>query len=146
MLTKTLFKTGLHLFIALLFLHIISYNGIVAQNSNLITSENGVITLTTSNFDTLINTKGVALVDFWATWCGPCLMQAPIIEEVKKEIGEGALVGKLDVDRNSAISRRYSIRGIPALLIFKDGVLVERLVGFQQKHKLLASLQKHIAD
>lgn len=125
------------------FVILIQSKNINAQSKNSV-SENGVITMTTDNFDSLINSQGVALVDFWAKWCGPCLMQAPIIEEIKKEIGNNALVGKLDVDRNSSISRRYSIRGIPALLIFKDGVVVEKLVGYQQKAKLLASLQKYI--
>ncbi len=107
-------------------------------------SDEGVIVLTEANFDSLINFQGVALVDFWAKWCGPCLMQAPIIEEIKKEIGNNALVGKLDVDRNKNISRRYSIRGIPALLIFKNGVVVEKLIGYQQKSRLMASLKKYI--
>ncbi len=107
-------------------------------------SEAGVVTMTVANFDSLVNSHSVALVDFWATWCGPCLMQAPVIEEIKKEVGNKIFIGKLDIDKNVPISKRYNIRGIPALLIFKNGVVVEKLLGYQPKKILMASLQKYI--
>jgi len=84
------------------------------------------------------------LVDFWAVWCGPCRMIAPTIEELAGEYDGRALVGKVDVDHNPEIASSYGIRSIPTILIFKDGKVVEQIVGAVPKQQLVAALNNHI--
>ena len=82
------------------------------------------------------------LVDFWATWCGPCKMIAPIIDEIAAEKAGTVKIGKVDVDENQAISARYGIRAIPTLLLFKNGEVKEQIVGgMVSKRELLAKLE-----
>ena len=102
-----------------------------------------VVTLTDQTFDKFIS-KGVVVVDFWATWCRPCRMQAPINEEIAKEMGSKLKFGKLDTDQNRTTSQKYSIQYLPTLAIFKDGKLVEQLVGLQQKDVLVNAISKHL--
>lgn len=106
-----------------------------------------VITLTKNNFQTevLASTQPV-LVDFWAVWCGPCKMVAPIVAELATEFEGQAKVGKVDVDTEEELSKQYEISAIPSLLIFKDGKVVDQLVGVRPKAELKAKLQKYIAD
>ena len=106
-------------------------------------TEEAVITLNDQNFDKTIK-KGVVLVDFWATWCRPCRMQAPIVEEIAKEMGKKIKVGKLDTDQNKALSQRYSVTYLPTLVIFKNGKIVEQFVGLQQKETLVNAINKHL--
>ena len=82
------------------------------------------------------------LVDFFATWCGPCQMQAPIIEELAETIGDQAAVGKLDTEQAAATAGQYGVMSIPTLIIFKDGREAKRFVGVQLKEDLLAELNK----
>ena len=106
--------------------------------------EDGVVTvITDQNFDKTIK-KGVVLVDFWAVWCRPCRMQAPIIEEIAKEYKGKAKMCKLDVDQNKIVSNKYNIVNIPTLMIFKDGKMVEKFVGMQQKAVITAALDKYV--
>lgn len=99
--------------------------------------------LTDANFET--ETKnGVVLVDFWATWCGPCRMQSPIIDELDEEIGDKVTFAKMDVDANPQTPQKFGIMGIPTLIIKKDGAVVEKLVGFHQKEMLEEVLDKYI--
>jgi thioredoxin 1 len=88
-------------------------------------------TITDADFDQTINSPLPVLVDFWAEWCGPCRMVAPSIEQLAKEFAGRAIVGKLNVDHNPATARRYQIMSIPALYIFKNGQVIDRIVGAQ---------------
>lgn len=87
--------------------------------------------------------QGLVLVDFWATWCGPCKMIAPVLEEIDAEIGDTLKIVKLDVDQNQATAAEYQVMSIPTLLLFKDGNVVDKTVGFQPKEALQAFIQKH---
>lgn len=99
-----------------------------------------------SEFNEMIAGKKPTLVDFFATWCGPCKMQAPILEAVKEEIGDSANVIKIDVDRNPELSARYRIQSVPTLIIFKDGEAVWRGYGVHQKEQLVAKVKEFVED
>ena len=95
------------------------------------------VELTDANFsDKVMTNDGVAVVDFWATWCGPCKMISPIIDEVSKDFDGKAVVGKVDVDSNSELSVKYNVRSIPTILVFKNGEVVDRHVGVITKAQL----------
>jgi len=87
------------------------------------------------NFDQEV-AQGVTLVDFWAPWCGPCRMMAPVIEKLAEEFAGRAKIAKINVDENPAAATRYRVQGIPTLLIFKDGKPVDMVVGFTQQSVL----------
>jgi thioredoxin 1 len=89
------------------------------------------------NFDEVINGGKPVLVDFWATWCGPCKMLAPVIEEIAEEVKDEVVVAKLDVDKAQEIALRYQVMSIPTLILFKDGKEEKRTVGFQPKARIL---------
>jgi len=86
------------------------------------------------------------LVDFWAEWCGPCKMVGPVVEELAGEFEGKAKVGKVDVDSNPEISTKYGIRSIPSLLIFKDGEVVDQIVGAVPKSKLKKQLEAQLSN
>ncbi|MEE1056038.1 MAG: thioredoxin [Acutalibacteraceae bacterium] len=99
--------------------------------------------ITKSNFNELvINNKGLALVDFWAVWCGPCQMQAPIIEELAKELDD-VTVGKVNVDEQQELAVEYGISSIPTIILFKNGKVVDTLVGYQAKDSLINLIEKY---
>ena len=100
-------------------------------------------TLTDANFDQEIK-NGVVLVDFWAEWCGPCRRIAPIVEQLAGEYEGRATIGKLNVDENPSVPGRFMIRGIPTLLLFKDGELAETLVGLAPKEDIARLIDKHV--
>lgn len=84
------------------------------------------------------------LVDFWAEWCAPCRMIAPIVETIAEEQADTLKVVKLDVDDNHQVAAQYGVMSIPTLILFKDGQPVERVVGFMPKERLLAALRRHL--
>lgn len=99
--------------------------------------------ITKSNFNELvINNKGLALIDFWAVWCGPCQMQAPIIEELAKELDD-VTVGKVNVDEQQELAVEYEISSIPTIILFKNGKVVDTLVGYQAKDSLINLIEKY---
>lgn len=101
------------------------------------------VVLNENNFDNTV-ANGLVLVDFWATWCGPCKMLAPTIDAIATEYKDRVVVGKVDVDENEAIARRFGIMSIPTLFLFKDGEVVEKLVGYRLKTELEQLLNKYL--
>ena len=103
------------------------------------------LSFTDDSFDKDVLQSDVpVLVDFWATWCGPCRVMAPVIDEVAGEYAGRAKVGKLDVDQNPAAPNRYQVRGIPTLVLFKNGNVVDQVVGAVGKDKVTAMLNSHL--
>jgi thioredoxin 1 len=99
-----------------------------------------VVTITDQNFDQSIAGDKPVLVDFWAAWCGPCKMLAPVVEEVANEVSDKMVVGKLNVDENPVTAQKYGIMSIPTLLVFKNGQVVKQLVGYMSKRDLMDRL------
>ena len=103
-------------------------------------------TVTDADFGTEVEAqKGLTVVDFWATWCGPCRMIAPILEQLVDEYEGKVTVAKLDVDANPRAAARFGVRSIPTLLFFKDGKLVDQVIGAVPKSIIEAKLQQHAA-
>jgi thioredoxin 1 len=96
--------------------------------------------LTSETFASEIS-SGITLVDFWAPWCGPCLMQAPILERVAEQVGDRFKIAKVNVDEAPQLANQYQISGIPAMMIFKDGQVVRDMVGLQAEAVLLDALE-----
>ena len=101
---------------------------------------NGVINVTSENFDKLIE-KGVVLVDFWAPWCGPCRMQGPIVERVAETLGDKAVISKINVDEEQAPAQKFSVTSIPTLIVFKDGLVAKQFVGVQSEDVLVSTIE-----
>ena len=96
-----------------------------------------------SKFNELLNSETPVLIDFFAEWCGPCKMLAPILKEVKDELGEGIKIIKIDVDKNQQLATKYQVRGVPTMLLFKKGKQVWRQSGVVQKNDIINSVKSN---
>jgi thioredoxin 1 len=109
-------------------------------------SSANMLTLTEANFTQEVLSSSVpVLVDFWAEWCGPCRMIAPILEEIATEYDGRLRIGKVNVDEQQALGSQYGIRSIPTLLVFKNGEVADQMVGLKSKRDLKASLDRVVA-
>lgn len=95
------------------------------------------------DFNKLISDEKPTLVDFFATWCGPCKMQGPMLDQVKNEVGDTANIIKVDIDKNQALAARYNVRSVPTLIMFKLGTAVWREVGVHSADLLVSKIKEH---
>jgi thioredoxin 1 len=103
------------------------------------------VKVTDSTFEEMVvNSDTPVLVDFWAEWCGPCKMIAPVLDEIAKDMDGKIVIGKLDIDENQDTAMAFGVMSIPTLLLFKNGEPVERIVGYQPKPQLLSRLKPHV--
>lgn len=96
-----------------------------------------------SNFTDIINSSKPVLVDFFATWCGPCKMLAPILKEVKDELGENISIIKIDVDKNQQLAAQYQVRGVPTMMLFQHGKQLWRQSGVLSKQEIIKVIQNN---
>ena len=106
--------------------------------------QNIPIILTDYNFTEAVNKYQFLIVDFWAAWCGPCKMISPIIEQLSGELAGKAIFGKLNVDENPNVSNAFGIQSIPTMIIFKNGQVVDRIIGAMTKSQLILKISPHI--
>ncbi|MCP3902288.1 MAG: thioredoxin [Planctomycetes bacterium] len=105
-----------------------------------------VLTLNEDNFDEAINASSLPiLVDFWASWCQPCRVVAPRLSELAEELGGRAVVGKVDVDDSGDLANRFGVRSVPTLVLFKDGAVVDQLIGAAPKDDIRRLIEKHLS-
>jgi thioredoxin 1 len=106
-------------------------------------ASDAILEVTDANFDEeVLKSEQPVLIDFWASWCGPCKALAPVVDEIAKSYQGKIKVGKMDVDRNTATPQRYNVRGIPTLLVFQGGQVKEQIVGYVQKETIEKALEK----
>jgi thioredoxin 1 len=110
------------------------------KNIPLVKDHEKILTLTDKNFQNQTKNK-VVLVDFWAAWCGPCRMMAPVLNEIAGELKGNSYIGKVNVEQYQSLSQKFKVRGIPTMVLFKNGVEVNRFVGVKSKEYLIKQIQ-----
>ncbi|MBV5282100.1 MAG: thioredoxin [Paludibacter sp.] len=125
--------------IVLGFLLLSAYARVKMKNLPKVADHTNILTLTDKNFQQQTKNK-VVLVDFWAEWCAPCKMMAPVLNDVADELTENAYVGKLNIEQYQSMAQQFNVRSIPTLIIFKNGKEVKRFVGIKQKDFLLKEI------
>jgi thioredoxin 1 len=101
---------------------------------------NQIVHVTNATFDGVVTSERPVVVDFWAPWCGPCRVIAPVLDEIAREVGEQATIAKVNVDEEPALASRFGVQAIPQLVFFKDGVEKDRLVGAAPKREIVKRL------
>ncbi|OAZ46658.1 thioredoxin [Paenibacillus polymyxa] len=102
-----------------------------------------IVNVSDQSFNAEVEGTGTVLVDFWAPWCGPCKMIAPILEDLSTEVGDSVKIAKVNVDENPESASRFGVMSIPTLIVFKDGQPVDKVVGLNSKETLKSMLTKH---
>ncbi len=110
------------------------------KNIPLVNDHEKILTLTDKNFQNQTKNK-VVLVDFWAAWCGPCRMMAPVLNEIAGELKGNSCVGKVNVEQYQSLAQKFKVRGIPTMVLFKNGAEVNRFVGIKSKEYLIKQIQ-----
>lgn len=121
------------------FVILIVYNHRKMKNAPSVTNSDKILVLNNKSFRNAIR-SGTVLVDFWAPWCGPCKMMAPVLNEVAEEMDGQVRVGKLNVDHNQPVAQKYKVRNIPTMILFRDGKEVDRYVGVKSKKALIKAI------
>ena len=96
-----------------------------------------------SSFNSIINTDHLVLIDFYADWCGPCKALAPILKDVKKDLKDSIKIIKIDVDKNQTLAAKYQVRGVPTMMLFKNGKQLWRQSGVLQKNDIISIIKQH---
>lgn len=104
-----------------------------------------IVNVSDQSFKSEVEGQGTVLVDFWAPWCGPCKMIAPVLEELNGEIGDHLKIAKLNVDDNPESASRFGVMSIPTLILFKNGEPVDKIIGFQSKEALKNVVNRHLS-
>lgn len=122
------------------FVFLIVFNYRKMKNTPEVVKSDKILVLNNKSFKNAIR-SGLTLVDFWAPWCGPCKMMAPILNDVAEEMDGELRVGKVNVDHNQPVAQKYKVKNIPTLILFKDGIEIDRFIGVKTKKALIKSIR-----